>query len=182
MPTERPSCRRASPSSASSTTSTFVSASRASSAAPKAGNVAEWGRRFGGRYETMIVLDADSLMTGDTIVRLVGAMERHPRVGITLLARLQQFSGRVYGPILAHGLAWWHGADGNYWGHNAIIRVAPFVAHCELPVLPGREPFGGEIRCHDGVEAGLKRGAGGDGGGLPQVQDSDWGRDGRRVG
>jgi membrane glycosyltransferase len=86
----------------------------------------------------MIILDADSLMTGDTIVRLASAMERYPTVALiqtlpivvnakTLFARLQQFSGRLYGPLIAAGIAWWHGSEGNYWGHNAIIRVRSFA-------------------------------------------------------
>jgi membrane glycosyltransferase len=134
----------------------------------KAGNIAEWIRRFGGHYETMIVLDADSLMTGDTIVRLVHAMERHPRVGLiqtlpmivnanTLFARLQQFAGRVYGPLVAYGISWWHGTEGNYWGHNAIIRVRAFADAAGLPTLRGRKPFGGPIMSHDFVEAALMR-------------------------
>ena len=71
-------------------------------------------------------------------MRLVGAMERHPDVGLiqtlpiitgatTLFARMQQFAGRVYGPLIAHGIAWWHGAEGNYWGHNAMIRTRAFA-------------------------------------------------------
>ena len=75
----------------------------------------------------------------------------------TLFARLQQFSARLYTPMLVEGLTFWQQGDGNYWGHNAIIRVAPFRAHCTLPVLPGREPWGGEILCHDVVEAGMMR-------------------------
>jgi membrane glycosyltransferase len=134
----------------------------------KAGNVAEWVRRFGAAYEQMIVLDADSLMTGDTILRLVGAMERHPRVGLiqtlpviihgrTLFARAQQFAGRIYGPLIAEGIAWWHGAEGNYWGHNAVIRVRAFADAAGLPTLRGRKPFGGHILSHDFVEAALMR-------------------------
>lgn len=134
----------------------------------KAGNIAEWVRRFGGRYDAMIVLDADSLMTGDTIVRLVGALERNPGVALiqtlpgivnanTLFARIQQFAGSVYGPLIAYGIAWWHGADGNYWGHNAVLRVRAFAAAAGLPALPGRKPFGGTIMSHDFVEAALLR-------------------------
>jgi membrane glycosyltransferase len=126
---------------------------------------------FGGAYDHIIVLDADSLMDGDMIVRLAGAMERHPRVGLiqtlpvlvnanTLFARLQQFAGRIYGPLIAHGIAWWHGADGNYWGHNAIIRIEAFAGQAGLPLLKGRKPFGGHILSHDFVEAALMRRAG----------------------
>ncbi len=134
----------------------------------KAGNIADWVRRFGARYDFMVVLDADSLMRGDTLVRLAGAMERSPRVGLiqtlpvivnasTLFARLQQFANRLYGPMLGRGLAWWHGSESNYWGHNAILRTRAFAEHAGLPVLEGRKPIGGEIMSHDFVEAALLR-------------------------
>ena len=134
----------------------------------KAGNIGEWVTRFGGAYDHMIVLDADSLMQGDTVVRLAAAMERHANValiqtlptlvnGETLFARLQQFAARVYGPLIARGIAWWHGSEGNYWGHNAIIRVAAFASEAGLPLLKGGNPFGGHILSHDFVEAALMR-------------------------
>ncbi|MPZ38052.1 MAG: glucans biosynthesis glucosyltransferase MdoH [Rhizobiales bacterium] len=137
----------------------------------KAGNIADWVTRFGGHYDFMVVLDADSLMEGDTLVRLAAAMERNPRVGLiqtvplllngeTLFARIQQFAGRIYGPLIARGTSWWHGAESNYWGHNAIIRVRAFAENAGLPVLRGRKPFGGHIMSHDFVEAGLLRRAG----------------------
>jgi hypothetical protein len=141
---------------------------RANNVARKAGNIGEWVRQFGGRYPQMLVLDADSLMTGDTIVRLVAAMESHPNVGLiqtlpmiinatTLFARVQQFAGRVYGPLFAYGLAWWHGAEANYWGHNAVLRTQAFAEYAGLPLLSGRKPFGGHILSHDFVEAALMR-------------------------
>ncbi len=134
----------------------------------KAGNIAEWVKRFGAAFPHMLILDADSLMEGRTIVRLASAMERHPDVallqtlptivnGRTLFARMQQFASRVYGPVQAHGLAWWHGAEGNYWGHNAIIRTAAFAASAGLPELKGRKPFAGAVLSHDFVEAALLR-------------------------
>jgi membrane glycosyltransferase len=134
----------------------------------KSGNIEDWIKRFGAAYDHMIVLDADSLMTEDAIVRLVSAMERHPGVALiqtlpvvinakTLFARLQQFSGRLYGPLIAAGIAWWHGTEGNYWGHNAIIRLRAFAEDAGLPVLKGRKPFGGHILSHDFVEAALMR-------------------------
>jgi membrane glycosyltransferase len=137
----------------------------------KAGNIAEFCRASGADYEYMLVLDADSLMSPDSISTLIGLMDANPRAGLiqtvpypvgreTLFARIQQFAARLYTPLLVEGLAFWQQDDGNYWGHNAIIRIAPFMAHCELPVLPGREPFGGEILCHDVVEAGMLRRAG----------------------
>ena len=134
----------------------------------KAGNIAQWVRRYGADYPHMLILDADSLMEGGTIVRLAGAMERHPGVallqtlptivnGRTLFARMQQFASRIYGPVQAHGLAWWHGAEGNYWGHNAIIRTAAFAESAGLPDLKGRKPFAGAVLSHDFVEAALLR-------------------------
>lgn len=137
----------------------------------KAGNIADFVTRWGGAYDHMLVLDADSLMTGECIVRLAVAMENDPDAGIiqtlpliinrnTLFARAQQFAARVYGPVIATGLSVWMGRDGNYWGHNAIIRTAAFAAHCGLPDLKGRPPFGGHILSHDFVEAALMRRAG----------------------
>src|SRR4030088_1077752 len=141
---------------------------RPENTARKSGNIEDWIKRFGAGYDHMIILDADSLMTGDTVVRLVSALEKHPRVALiqtlpivvnarTLFARLQQFSGRLYGPLIAAGIAWWHGTEGNYWGHNAIIRVRAFAEDAGLPELQGRKPFGGHILSHDFVEAALMR-------------------------
>jgi membrane glycosyltransferase len=139
--------------------------------ARKSGNIEDWVKRFGAGYDCMIILDADSLMAGDSIVRLVAAMEAHPKVALiqtlplvvnarSLFARLQQFAGRLYGPLIAAGIAWWHGSEGNYWGHNAIIRVRAFAQAAALPELRGRKPFGGHILSHDFVEAALMRRAG----------------------
>jgi membrane glycosyltransferase len=137
----------------------------------KAGNIADFVTRWGGAYDHMVVLDADSLMTGDTIARLTVAMEADPDSGIiqtlpliinrnTLFARVQQFAARIAGPVIAAGLSAWMGRDGNYWGHNAIIRTRAFAAHCGLPDLRGKPPFGGHILSHDFVEAALIRRAG----------------------
>jgi membrane glycosyltransferase len=139
--------------------------------ARKAGNIADFVTRWGGAYDHMVVLDADSLMTGASIIGLATAMEVDPDAGIiqtlpliinrnTLFARLQQFAARIYGPVIAAGLCAWMGRDGNYWGHNAIIRTKAFADHCGLPNLKGRPPFGGHILSHDFVEAGLMRRAG----------------------
>ncbi len=137
----------------------------------KAGNIGDWVRRWGGAYPQFMILDADSVMTGECILHLAGAMARMPDAGLiqslpvivggqTLFARMQQFAGRVYGPMIAHGIAWWHGADGNYWGHNAMIRTVAFAGAAGLPTLPGRKPVGGHILSHDFVEAALMRRAG----------------------
>jgi len=137
----------------------------------KAGNIADWVRQFGAAYPHMLVLDADSTMSGEAIVRLAATMERNPGLGLvqtlpavvggrTLFARLQQFAHRLYGPPIAEGLAWWHGGESNFWGHNAIVRTAAFAAAAGLPKLPGPRPFGGHILSHDFVEAALLRRAG----------------------
>lgn len=137
----------------------------------KSGNLADFCRNWGGRYRYMIVLDADSIMSGETLVELVARMERNPDVGLiqvppvpvnhsSLFARMLQFAGSLYGPMFAAGLSYWQLGTSNFWGHNAIIRVKPFADHCGLPRLPGKEPFGGDILSHDFVEAALLRRAG----------------------
>lgn len=144
---------------------------REKNAARKAGNIGDFVSRWGGAYDHMVVLDADSVMTGRAIVTLAATMEADPDAGIiqtlpqiinrnTLFARVQQFASRIYGPIIADGLSLWMGRDGNYWGHNAIIRTKAFADHCGLPVLKGRPPFGGHVLSHDFVEAALIRRAG----------------------
>lgn len=144
---------------------------RADNVNRKAGNLQDFVTRWGGRYDFMIVLDADSILAADTLLTLVreiqadtnlGLLQTVPRLvgGDTLLARLQQFAGTVYGPVVARGIAAWQGDDGNYWGHNAILRTRAFAAAAGLPHLPGRKPFGGLILSHDFVEAALLRRAG----------------------
>ncbi len=137
----------------------------------KAGNIADFCRTWGGRYSYMIVMDADSFMEGATMVKLALLMQKHPRIGIvqtapkligavSLFGRIQQFSNQAYGSLFTAGLNFWQGPEGNYWGHNAIIRVRSFTDYCGLPDLPGKEPFGGKILSHDFVEAALMRKAG----------------------
>ena len=137
----------------------------------KAGNVADFLRRWGKSYRYMVVLDADSIMTGKALVSLTAMMEKNPSVGIiqtapkivrgdTLYSRLQAFANRLYSPLFLAGVNYWQQHEGNYWGHNAIIRIQPFMDHCALPALPGSEPFGGRILSHDFVEAALMRKAG----------------------
>jgi membrane glycosyltransferase len=144
---------------------------RSKNTARKAGNIADFVARWGGAYEHMVVLDADSLMSAHAIVNLAAAMEADPQAGIiqtlplivnrnTLFARVQQFAARIYGPVIAAGLSVWMGRDGNYWGHNAIIRTKAFADHCGLPHLKGKPPFGGHILSHDFVEAALIHRAG----------------------
>ncbi|HAT33469.1 MAG TPA: glucans biosynthesis glucosyltransferase MdoH [Janthinobacterium sp.] len=137
----------------------------------KSGNLDNFCRRWGSNYRYMIVLDADSVMSGDCLRQLVLRMESNPGAGIiqtaprasgrgTLYARIQQFSSRVYGPLFTAGLHYWQLGESHYWGHNAIIRVAPFIRHCALAPLPGSGSLAGEILSHDFVEAALMRRAG----------------------
>jgi membrane glycosyltransferase len=139
--------------------------------ARKSGNVEDFVARWGGRYDHMIVLDADSLIDAPTLARLAQMMHADPGLGIlqtapqligarTLFGRLQQFAACAYGPIISRGLAAWSGDSANYWGHNAIIRVQAFAQSCGLPQLEGRKPFGGHVLSHDFVEAALMRRAG----------------------
>jgi len=144
---------------------------RPKNTARKAGNIGDFVTTWGGAYPHMVVLDADSVMTGYAIATLAASMEADPDAGIiqtlpliinrnTLFARVQQFAARIYGPVIAAGLSAWMGRDGNYWGHNAIIRTKAFADHCGMPTLRGRPPFGGHILSHDFVEAALIRRAG----------------------
>jgi membrane glycosyltransferase len=144
---------------------------RLKNTARKAGNIADFVTRWGGAYAHMVVLDADSVMTGQSIVGLASLMESDPDAGIiqtlpliinrnTLFARVQQFAARIYGPVIAEGLRLWMGRDGNYWGHNAIIRTKAFADYAGMPDLKGKPPFGGHIMSHDFVEAALIRRAG----------------------
>jgi len=137
----------------------------------KSGNVADFCRRWGKNYRYMVVMDADSVMTGECLKRLVQLMEAAPDAGIiqtipraagreTLHARIQQFAASAYGPMFAAGLHFWQLGESHYWGHNAIIRVEPFMRYCALPRLPGKGVLSGEILSHDFVEAAMMRRAG----------------------
>ncbi|MFK3797962.1 glucans biosynthesis glucosyltransferase MdoH [Pseudomonas sp. NPDC088444] len=137
----------------------------------KSGNLDDFCRRWGGDYRYMVVLDADSVMSGECLTSLVRLMEATPDAGIiqtapkasgmdTLYARMQQFATRVYGPLFTAGLHFWQLGESHYWGHNAIIRMKPFIEHCALAPLPGKGAFAGAILSHDFVEAALMRRAG----------------------
>ncbi len=144
---------------------------RSQNTSRKSGNIADFVRNWGAAYTHMVVLDADSVMSGKALVTLARLMDAHPDVGIiqtaplpvgreTLFARMVQFGARLNGPMLSSGLAFWQLGEANYWGHNAIIRLQAFAAYCDLPRLPGKAPLGGEILSHDFVEAAFMRRAG----------------------
>tara|TARA_R110002020_G_scaffold223900_1_gene433215 strand:- start:65401 stop:67521 length:2121 start_codon:yes stop_codon:yes gene_type:complete len=137
----------------------------------KSGNVRDFITRWGGRYDYMIVFDADSFMDRETLIELARRMEASPATGLiqtipqlvggrTLFSRTQQFAAALYGPVLGSGLAWWAQNEGNFWGHNAILRIEALASAAGLPEIPGRAPFGGSILSHDFVEAALLRRAG----------------------
>ncbi|WP_170338174.1 glucans biosynthesis glucosyltransferase MdoH [Ruegeria arenilitoris] len=149
----------------------------------KVGNIADWVSRWGGAWDAMLVLDADSLMTGRAIARLTDALARDPGAGLiqsypqligaqSVFARMQQFANGVYGIAFAEGLSRWCGQEGNYWGHNAIIRTKAFATCAGLPKLrslSGQEQL---IMSHDFVEAGLLRRAGWGVRFLPRIRGS----------
>jgi membrane glycosyltransferase len=137
----------------------------------KAGNVRDFLERWGSAYDLMLPLDADSLMSGAKIVKLTRIMEAHPRLGIlqplvsgapsaSAFARVFQFGMRHGMRAYTMGSAWWNADCGPFWGHNALVRVAPFARYCHLPVLPGKPPLGGYVLSHDQIEATMMRAAG----------------------
>lgn len=137
----------------------------------KAGNIADWVMRWGGAWDAMLILDADSLMAPETIIEMARRLAADEGLGLlqtlpaiagarSLYARLQQFANRCYGPIFGNGLAAWHGRNGNFWGHNAFIRISAFAGAARLPELSGRPPFGGHVLSHDFIEAALLQRAG----------------------
>jgi membrane glycosyltransferase len=137
----------------------------------KAGNLRDFACGALEKADFMLTLDADSLMSGPAILRLVRVMEANPDLGIlqtlvtglpatSAFARVFQFGMRHGMRTHTTGIAWWQGSSGPYWGHNALIRLRPLVAHCELPVLPGHSPLSGHVLSHDQVEAALMRASG----------------------
>ena len=144
---------------------------RHKNAARKSGNIEDFCERFGAGYTFMLTLDADSVMDGGTLVEMLHRSAADPHIGIlqvppqpvnrtSFFARSQQFAASLYGGVFNSGFSAWTHLDGNYYGHNALIRIEPFVRHCGLPLLPGKAPLGGEILSHDFVEAALIRKAG----------------------
>jgi membrane glycosyltransferase len=150
----------------------------------KAGNIRDFCERWGQLHRYAIVLDADSLMTPRAMLRLVRVMQAAPRIGIlqtlvtglpsaSAFARIFQFGMRLGMRSYTLGAASWQGDCGPYWGHNAILRLAPFTEHCQLPVLPGEPPLGGHVLSHDQLEAVLMRRAGYEVRVLPE-EDGSW--------
>ncbi|TGM41729.1 glucans biosynthesis glucosyltransferase MdoH [Leptospira biflexa] len=137
----------------------------------KSGNIADFCRRWGNRYEYMIILDADSLMSGDIMIQLIAMMQQNPKAGIiqtnsklfratTLFQKLTEFSSYLFSSYFLKGASFWQINANSYWGHNAILRIKPFMEYCALPHLPEYGGLGGKILSHDTVEASLMRKAG----------------------
>ena len=144
---------------------------RSQNTGKKAGNIEEFITAAGGAYDFAVILDADSLMEGQTIIQMIRRMEAEPRLGLlqtlpkvirahSVFGRIMQFSASFYSPIFARGLAMMQGKSGPFWGHNAIVRVQAFAESCGLAELRGKPPFGGHILSHDYVEAALLARAG----------------------
>jgi membrane glycosyltransferase len=150
----------------------------------KAGNIRDFCERWGSQHDFALTLDADSLMTASAVLRLVRIMQADPRLGIlqglvvglpstSAFARVFQFGMRLGMRSYTLGSAWWQGDCGPYWGHNAVLRLEPFIAHCALPVLSRDGTEDRHILSHDQIEAALMRAAGYDVRVLPQ-EDLGW--------
>ncbi len=132
----------------------------------KAGNIEEFVAGSGAAWDYAVILDADSLMEGATILEMIRRIEADPRLGLlqtlpkvvrgrSVFGRAMQFAAGFHSPVFARGLAAMQGRTGPFWGHNAIVRLRAWAECCGLPELPGRPPFGGHILSHDYVEAAL---------------------------
>ena len=137
----------------------------------KAGNIMEFCKRWGTQFEQMLVLDADSTMRSDTVIQLVKIMDQSPQIGIlqttclvrsakTPFSKMARMGHELAGNLLSTGACFWQQGSANYFGHNALIRLLPFLEYCQLPILPGSGPLSGEILSHDFVEAAFIRRAG----------------------
>jgi len=146
----------------------------------KAGNIGEFCARWGHEHEFALVLDADSFMSADAILRLVRIAQGEPRLGIlqslvvglpstSAFTRIFQFGMRLGMRSYTLGSAWWQGDCGPYWGHNALLRLKPFLQYAQLPLpKPGEE----QILSHDQIEAVLMRRGGFDVRVVPEEHES----------
>jgi membrane glycosyltransferase len=150
----------------------------------KAGNIKDFCKRWGAQHDFALTLDVDSFMTSGSMLRLVRMMQASPHLGIlqglvvglpstSAFTRLFQYGMRLSMRSYTMGSAWWQYDCGPYWGHNAVIRLAPFIEHCEMPILPTRDGSTRHILSHDQVEAVLMRRAGFEVRVFPQ-EDESW--------
>lgn len=149
----------------------------------KSGNIRDWVQSCGSAHDAMLILDADSIMGPETVIRMADALAQEPGVGLiqtvprvlpgrTVWQGLQSFASEVYGVNMGRGFALWTGVDGNFFGHNALVRTRAFATSAGLPHLPGAAPRGGVILSHDFVEAALLRRAGWGVRMMPEAEDS----------
>ena len=149
----------------------------------KGGNIRHFTRLWHDRADYFVVLDSDSLMSGEQIIRFIRLMETNPKIGIlqsmtvalpgkSLFNQIFRFGLRQRMRLYTLGNAWWQGPEGEYWGHNAVVRMKPFYENCRLPVLSGGPPWGGFILSHDQIEALLMMRAGYEVRIVPQECDS----------
>ena len=146
----------------------------------KAGNIGEFCARWGADHEFALTLDADSFMSAAAILRLVRIAQGEPQLGIlqslvvglpstSAFTRIFQFGMRLGMRSYTLGSAWWQGDCGPYWGHNALLRLKPFLEHAQLPLpKPGED----QILSHDQIEAVLMRRGGFDVRVVPQEHES----------
>ena len=132
----------------------------------KIGNLTDFCRRWGSVYDYMFTMDADSVVTGEVIHTTLQMMEGRSEVGIlqtnpkavfrkTIFGRMQQFSGNIFGHAFSASLQATMLGNAVYMGHNAMVRIKPFMEHCIMPSLPGDAPWGGKPLSHDIVESAL---------------------------
>lgn len=149
----------------------------------KLGNVVDFCRRWGNVYDYMFVMDADSVVSATAIHTTLRMMAGNNRLGIlqtnptpilrtSLFGRMQQFSGRLYGTVFSYSLQAMYMGHANYIGHNAMIRMKPFIDNCMLPFLSGKAPWGGKPLSHDIIEAALMARAGYEVWFLPDIKGS----------
>ncbi len=154
---------------------------RTDNAGFKAGNVRDFCERWGDRHDLAVTLDADSFMPAAAVLRMVRIMQAHAAIGIlqglvvglpstSAFARIFQFGMRLGMRSWTIGSAWWQADCGPYWGHNAAVRLKPFIAHCRIPEIERRGPLGGPILSHDHIEAVLMRRAGYEVRALPEEE------------
>ena len=147
-----------------------ATAGAATTSATRPATCATSATRWGDQFELMLPLDADSLMSGAEIVRLVRMMQAHPKIGIlqslvvgmpsaSAFARIFQFGMRHGMRAYTMGQAWWVGDCGPFGAQCAGARAAVLCRVRPAP-LCSAPPLGGHVLSHDQVEATLMRRAG----------------------
>lgn len=137
----------------------------------KSGNIADFCKRFGDKYDFMIIMDADSYLSIELVETLIHKMEASPDIGIiqtypeilfpkSMIQNFHYVNSLFSSELYVLGSQYWNINQGPYWGHNAILRMDAFLNYCLLPKLPKIGPLGEKILSHDTIEAALLRKAG----------------------